>query len=224
MTPTQVVYITNAGYFSVVSKAGSTSALLTYLNINANVAAGNAIVANSTVSPAGPPITITSLIPAALTDSTTGTASNVLAAGVGCFTLTIPIVLAAVTGAGDVLTNYTLGYAFKILSVDCRVVVPATTITRSLSLNLEIGTTNVTGGVVALTTANCTPLGAAIAGTAVTAANVGTAADTLSVEAASVTAFAEGEVVLLIRIQNMDSANAFASVGAKTNGLTTAIS
>lgn len=224
MTPSQVVYITNAGYFSVVSKAGTTSALLTYLNINANVAAGNAIAANSTVSPAGPPITVTGLIPAALTDNTTGVASNTLAAGVGRFTLSIPIVLASVAGNGDILTNYLLGFAFKILTVDCRVVTPATTVSRSFAINLEIGTTNLTGGVVSLTTANCTTLGAAIAGTAVTAANTGTAADTLSVEAASVTAFAEGEVVLLVCVQNMDTAGAVASLAAKTNALTTAIS
>lgn len=218
------VFIATSGYYTVTAKPGPTSLTLTYQNINANVAAGNAIAAGSIVTPVGPPITVTGLIPTALTDNTTGVASNTLAAGVGRFTLSIPIVLASVAGAGDILTNYLLGFAFKILTVDCRVVTPATTVSRSFAINLEIGTTNLTGGVVSLTTANCTTLGAAIAGTAVTAANTGTAADTLSVEAASVTAFAEGEVVLLVCVQNMDTAGAVASLAAKTNALTTAIS
>lgn len=151
---------------------------------------------------------------AALTDSTTGTAGTTLAAGAGVFTLSIPITLAQITGAGDVLTNYTPGYKFKILGVHFAVTVAVTTAGKAADLNLEIGTTNLTGGVVSLTSANCTPLGAVVAGTAVTAANTGSASDTISIESASVTAFAEGEGVLLIRIQNMDTADAIASLAA----------
>lgn len=157
---------------------------------------------------------------APVTDSTGGAAQAAMAAGVGISTIALPINLASITGAGDVLTTYTPGYKFKLLAADFAVTVPATTAAKAATLNLEIGTTNVTGGEVALTSANCTPLGAVVAGSAITAANTGSAAATISVESASVTAFVEGAGVLYIRIQNMDTADAFAALGA--DGITRA--
>lgn len=148
---------------------------------------------------------------AAMTDSTTGTAGTTFAAGVGRYVVGIPIDLAAITGAGDVLTTYVPGHKFKILAVDFHVTKPATTAAKLATLNLEIDTTDLTGGAVALTSANCTPLGVQVAGSAVTAANTGSATASISVEAASVTAFAEGQGVLLLKIQNMDEADAVAS-------------
>jgi hypothetical protein len=154
--------------------------------------------------------------PAKLTDSTTGTAGTSLAAGAGVHTVSLPVTLANVA-SGDVLTNYTPGYAFKVLATHFAVTTAVTTASKAATLNLEIGTTDVTGGSVALTSANCTPLGAVVAGSSVTAANTGTSSDTISVEASGVTAFAEGAGVLLIRLQNMDTANAVASVNASVN-------
>ena len=148
---------------------------------------------------------------AAVTDSTTGTVGTTLAVGVGVNTVSIPIILVGVSNA-DVLTNYTPGYKFKLLSASFAVTVPVTTGSKAATLNLEIDTTNVTGGEIALTSANCTPLGALVAGAAITAANTGSATATLSVEAASVTAFVEGQGVLLLKIQNMDTADAVASL------------
>lgn len=113
--------------------------------------------------------------------------------------LSIPIVLATVT-AGDVLTTFTPGFAGRIEKVDFAVTTAVTTGSKLATLNLEIGTTNLTGGAVALTSANCTPLGAVVAGSAVTAANSFGATDTISVEGASVTAFAEGAGVLLVTV------------------------
>jgi hypothetical protein len=124
------------------------------------------------------------------------------AAGLGISIITIPITLAQITGAGDVLTNFTPGFAGKILRVAFAVSTVVTTAAKAVTLNLEIGTTNVTGGAVALTSANCTPLGAVVAGSAITAANAFTASDTISVEAASVTAFSEGAGYLLITVSS----------------------
>lgn len=114
--------------------------------------------------------------------------------------MSFPINLAAIAGAGDVLTNFTPGFAGTITKIDFAVTEAVSTAGRAATLNMEIGTTNLTGGAVALTSANCTPLGAVIAGTAVTANNVFTATDTISIEAASVTAFAEGRGVLLVTV------------------------
>lgn len=155
----------------------------------------------------------------ALTDATgpkvckaTGAALAEIVATAGVSTLAIPITLATI--AADVVTNYTPGYAFKLLGVDFVTTTVASTADKAATLNLEIGSTNVTGGTVALTTAACDTLGEIVAGSAITAANTGTASDTISVEATGITAFAEGAGVLLIKIQNMDTYNSLANVAA----------
>lgn len=109
--------------------------------------------------------------------------------------------LASMTAAGDVLTNWTPGFSGTIEKVSWYQMAPVTTPTKAAQINLEINTTNVTGGVVSLTSATCTPLGKVIDGTAVTAANTFDADDTISIEAASVTAFSEGDGVLLVVIR-----------------------
>jgi len=115
--------------------------------------------------------------------------------------LTLPITLASITGAGDVVTEIRPGVDGTIENVEFVVTVPVTTGSKAATLNLEIDTTNVTGGTVALTSAACTPLGAVVAGAAITAENRLYRKSKLSVEAASVTAFAEGAGYLLVRIR-----------------------
>lgn len=115
------------------------------------------------------------------------------------FEFALPITLANITGAGDVLTTRSLGFNGTITAIEFAVTTAVTTGGKAATLNVEIGTTNLTGGTVALDSTNCTPLGKVIASAAITAANTFVAADTLSVEAASVTAFAEGAGVLYIK-------------------------
>lgn len=158
----------------------------------------------------------------AFTDSSAGTVSDTIAAGVGKTTLAVHLTLAELAD-GDIITTLTPGYKFKILAVDFFVEKAVTTGSKASTLNLEIGTTNLTGGAVALTSANCTPKGAKVAGTAVTAGNTGSATDTISVEAASTTTFVEGSGWLVITIQNMDVADAFASVADKVNEIRTTL-
>lgn len=124
--------------------------------------------------------------------------------GAGLQTLAFFVNLADIAAAGDVLTNYVPGYAFKLEKHDFRVSKPVTTAAKLASLNLEINTTDVTGGVIALTSANCTPMGVAVPGTAITAANIGTKTDSFSIEAAAVTAFAEGSGWILVAIRNLE--------------------
>ncbi|SEG64931.1 hypothetical protein [Bosea lathyri] len=115
--------------------------------------------------------------------------------------LNFPIQLAAITAAGDVVTDFSPGIAGVIEDFTFTVTTPVTTAAKLASLNLEIGTTNVTGGVIALTSANSTPLGKVLKATAITGANVLTRTSVLSVEAASVTAFAEGQGVVTVKIR-----------------------
>lgn len=126
-------------------------------------------------------------------------------APVDVFTLAIPVDLVSITGAGDVLTNYAPGFAFRLLSWHFVVTKPVTTAAKAVTLNLEIGTTNVTAGLLSLTSATCTPLGASISVvSSIGAPNTGLISDNFSVEASSVTAFSEGQGVLFIRIQRTD--------------------
>lgn len=161
----------------------------------------------------------------ALTDSTGGTAGTTLAAGVGIYTLTIPIQLASMTtSAADLVTEIVPGHAGKILSVDFVTTTLGTGSGASQALNLEIGTTNVTGGVVTATLTSTNTLGKVTSGTAITAANTFTATDSISVEvAASGTVFTGGAGFLRVRIQNLDTANAIASLARLANSLRSAL-
>lgn len=115
------------------------------------------------------------------------------------FTFDIDLALLA---NGDVITDWTPGFAGEFVSHAFRVKDPVTTAAKAATLNLEIGAVNVTGGVLALTSANCTPTGAVINGTAITAANAFAADDTVSWEASAVTTFVEGSGTLIIVVRH----------------------
>lgn len=164
---------------------------------------------------------------ASLTDSSGGTASATLAATVGVQQIIHPLTSLATglsTSAIDLLTTYTPGYAFKILGLDFVTTVAGTGAAASQVFNLEIGTTNVTGGVCTVTLASTDTIGKVTSGTAVTAANTGTSTDTISLEmAASGTVFTAGAGYFIIKIQNMDTVNAAASDAAKINAILVAL-
>lgn len=84
-------------------------------------------------------------------------------------------------------------FAFTLNSVGFRIKRPATTAAKLATLTAQINGVSVTGGVVSLTSANATPTNALVAGTTVTALNVGTAGQVLSVLTSAVTAFVEGD-------------------------------
>lgn len=101
---------------------------------------------------------------------------------------------------GDLVTNLALGFAGRIVGLYAVVTKAASTAAKAATLNMEVGTTNLTGGSLALTSANMTPIGAVVAATAITAGNAFTAAENISLEAASVTAFIEGEIDVVVLI------------------------
>lgn len=114
-------------------------------------------------------------------------------------TLAFRVTLAGVTAA-DVVTNFPLTFAGTITAFDFVQDVPVTTGSKAATFNLEINTTDVTGGAIALTSALATPLGKVNSSTAITAANTFVSGDTLSIEASAVTAFAEGTGTFVITI------------------------
>lgn len=83
--------------------------------------------------------------------------------------------------------------AFIVLSALFRTAAPASTASKLATLTVGIGGVAVTGGVMALTTANQNTIGGAVAASAITALNVAAGGTTLEVAASSVTAFVEGD-------------------------------
>lgn len=225
MTIGQNVFVEGAGNFEVISFPGTTSVVLKYLDYTGNTHATETINSGAQVSPSGTQQALAAALPTAFTDNSTGTASNTIAAGVGVFTLVFPIQLSAMTtAAADLLTNYVVGFRFKLISISYDTTTIGAGAGGSQVLNMEIGTTNVTGGVVTITLAGTDTLGELVAGTAITANNIGTAASTLSVEvAAGGTIFTSGEGNLLIQVQNLDSADFAASTAAHINALIVAL-
>ena len=106
--------------------------------------------------------------------------------------VSLPVYVMTDITDGDIVTTFTPGFAGIIESVFWIQGTAVTTPNDLSTLNFEIGAVDVTGGTVALTSATCTPVGNVIAGAAITALNEFAATDTISVEAASTTAFAEG--------------------------------
>lgn len=196
----------------LVTAVALAAAVTVFAAEQVNIDAGGIHIGSTTVDKIGfhdaaPSAQRSSANQTALTDSTGGSVSGAtLAATAGISTLSIPIQLASMTtSATDLVTAYTPGYKFKILAVDFATTTVSTGDGASQVINVEIGTTNVTGGVVTATLAGTDTLGELTAGTAVSAANTGSASDTISVEvAAGGTVFTAGSGVLLIRIQNMD--------------------
>jgi hypothetical protein len=124
----------------------------------------------------------------------------------GKFFVSFYLDLVKITAAGEVLTTYTPGFPGKILSLDFHVHDPVTTGGKGIQLNAEIGTTDLTGGVVTLTSANCTPIGVQVAGSPVTDNFTFTNAETISIEAVeNVAVFAEGSGWLVIGLVNTDT-------------------
>lgn len=114
--------------------------------------------------------------------------------------VSIPIYLKNIT-TGDILTTYTPSFAGTITKVSVAVVEPTTDVDADATINLEIDTTDLTGGVVTIDDANMATLGTVVDGTAITGNNVFTASDTISVEGVLTNAFDDGEIVLLMVIE-----------------------
>ena len=166
--------------------------------------------------------TIANATGVAVTDSGTGTDGGAIAAGVGLYTLTVPFTWVAGAGALDVCSAYVLGHKFKIMSwswVDGGTVLVGSSGSRVANMEIgivDVGTTPSTCTVVQASTAP----GRKIDGTTVTGANTGSATDTFSIElAASGTEITAGNGAFLVKIQNMDVADAFAALAAEVVNL-----
>jgi hypothetical protein len=110
--------------------------------------------------------------------------------------VTIPIDFATLANAQQYA--FTPGFAGRILGISVMVRKPATTAAKAATVQAQVAGVNTTGGAVAMTSANMTPAGANVAGTAITAGNTFTAAQSIGFAISGVTAFVEGDGEVLI--------------------------
>lgn len=115
----------------------------------------------------------------------------------------IPFAMSAIEAATvDKVTDFPIGAIYgagRILRVDGSITTTLVGAGGAVAVNVEIGTTNVTGGVVSFAIGTPT-VGTFVAGTAVTAANAFSATDTISIEWVVTTAFSAGAVIIYITI------------------------
>ena len=110
--------------------------------------------------------------------------------------------LASISDA-DVLTNYPLDFAGKVHALRVITTTLASTADKATTLTVDINATAVAGISAALTTANQGTEGVVLESTATAASSTRefTAADTISVVAASTTAFIEGVATIQLVLE-----------------------
>jgi hypothetical protein len=133
--------------------------------------------------------------------------------------IAFPLTLTTITDA-DLVTAFPIGEVLGQSGKITRFFAVTTTVCSTAgddsTLNIEIGSTNLTGGVLELDSDNLTTKGAVTEATAITAANTFTATDTISIEATSTTSFAEGVVTLYVAYELDNADNNFATIAAQT--------
>lgn len=114
------------------------------------------------------------------------------------FSVSCPIpALSAVADAG-VLFRFKPLFKCKIVSMSVSTTTAVTTAAKATTLTPKIAGVSVTGGVCAITSANLNAIGAAVYGTAVTAAQTVSASAEVTVVASSTTTFVEGAANITI--------------------------
>lgn len=162
----------------------------------------------------------------AITDSTGGIATTspaTLIANGERSTLIIPVGLLA-TLVNTTTYQVTIPYGFTVVSALFHTDVPATTGSKLATLTVSTTAGAVTGGVMALTSANQTPTGAAVAATAISgAAATDIATHNVIVTVSLVTAFVEGSGHIEVTLSNNDLAANWSTMSTIFNALRTSL-
>jgi hypothetical protein len=124
-------------------------------------------------------------------------------AGTGKVAVTWSVTLATLTDAAQ--WHWTPGFNGRLTKVTFVTHTPATTAGKLTTLTPSIAGTNVTGGVLALTTAAANTRDKALAGTTITGNNSFTSTQTITLTASSTTAFTEGSGEVQIEAVNDDT-------------------
>lgn len=124
-------------------------------------------------------------------------------------TLAFPV-LNTLIAAADFVVDYTVPFPFKVVELKSICTAAVTTGAKAATVTVKLDGTAVTGATVAMTSANQTPIGAILTGTATDVLaggnNIAYAAGSkLKLTGSSVTAFSEGSTVFHITLQNLDA-------------------
>lgn len=122
-------------------------------------------------------------------------------AGVAGSIITIPIDLLTVSTSAATVAKFTPGFAGVIKKLTYLPTVVSTTAGKAVTLTPKIATVAVTGGVLALTSANTNTMAVNVAASAVTALNAFAAADEITIVSSVNTAFVEGSGSIQIVLQ-----------------------
>ena len=120
---------------------------------------------------------------------------------------TVSVMVALDEVANGTQARIPLRFSGRVKAIDATVMGPASTAGKATTLSLAIASdmtsagTDVTGGALALTSANCGTRNAIVEGSAITAANAFVAGGSLVLKAANTTAFVEGAVVVVITLE-----------------------
>lgn len=110
------------------------------------------------------------------------------------------------TGGANIINGWTPGYRFAIISISGVVTTPSTGSAGTQTIDVQITGVATTGGVLVTTLAGTATAGVVVNASAVTAFNIGSATDTLSIVVATGgTVYTAGSMDLLITIQNLDA-------------------
>lgn len=161
---------------------------------------------------------------AAITDNSGGTGAPTTGVVANAYKVVVVLPLQLV----DIATGtfkVAVPFACTVLSALFRTAKPASTASKLATLTVTTnGATAVTGGVMALTTANQNTIGGTVAATAISGAAATIAAgQTIEVTASAVTAFVEGDGYVEFTVSNNDLANAAATQIALENQLRSAL-
>lgn len=220
MVANENVFVAGANFLIASFDAGAGTVTLTNLGFPGDVAVGTAIPIGAIIAAGTGNVELLSGV-TVLTDNSTGTAGNTIAAGVGVTKLFFPHTFIGGTSAVEPVTSHVIGFKFKILSwvfVTEGLLVGAA---GSRVANMEINATDVgtVASTVTIPIANAA-VGTVTSGTAVSGTNTGTASDTFSIEIQNGgTAFTAGSGTFIVTVQNVDDSDAIASIAAKVNSL-----
>lgn len=131
--------------------------------------------------------------------------TTAITGGSGIYQLSFNFPLANIAAA-NLITSYVINHNFRILDIRAVVTIAATTISKAATLTAQIGSVAIPGAVLALTSANCTPQGAIITATSTAQLSGGlqdaAGGSNISIVGSAVTAFVEGEITLVITVQD----------------------
>jgi hypothetical protein len=120
-------------------------------------------------------------------------------------TIVIPYNLASIANGALLNPGLRLGFRGTIEYAEAYVQTAATTAAKLASVNPTINGVDVTGGVMALTSANMTPAGVTVASSIITGANTFDESSKIGLKAAGTTAFVEGVVSFVLRCRHSAS-------------------